>query len=236
MNGRLLGPKWCESGSTERGALQLCSSEARYTHTAWASQLRSVYAEMRDRQRKAITKEAKMRGDSFFSEVDVVDERRCLAISALLTDSDSDSDRDSDTNKCCWNENFSTLMKRLKDEFGHDCMVYSPCPKKGEGQLHWTLLQLVSFNDYEEEMNGENSRDIYKSENYLTAIQDSLNVGGLDSEMEIDYVGIVVVSTGILMVGYPSKAINNSRDELRRRMKRDNLPIKEPFVNDIVHR
>ena len=60
-------------------------------------------------------------------------------------------------------------------------------------------------------------------------------VGGLDTGIHIQYVGVVLVATGLLMVGVPSLDINAARDVVRNRLSDNNLPIKEPFVNDIVH-
>ena len=119
-----------------------------------------------------------MRGDSFFAQENVVDSRRCLAVSSLLTDEDKPT-----ANRCRWNDNFKNLMSRLDSEFSENCMIFSPTPKNKEGQLHWTLLQLVPFNDYEEELS---NKEIYKSSAYTTAIRDALNVGGMNTEMVSD--------------------------------------------------
>jgi hypothetical protein len=69
-------------------------------------------------------------------------------------------------------------------------------------------------------------------------VQDSLAVGGLDQAITITYIGVIAVSTGLLMVGVPSKdsmRINDARDLLRDTLQRRDLPLMEPFCNNIVH-
>lgn len=101
------------------------------------------------------------------------------------------------------------------------------------GQLHFTLMQLVGFPDYNDEMQ-DNS--IYASSQYIDCVQDALIVGGMDAEVKIHFIGCVAVATGLLMVGVPESVnINTARDCVREKLEKRGLPLKEPFVNDIVH-
>ena len=221
----------------------------RPTHEPAERKLKEIYNEMRSRQIKAITNHGAMRSDPFFipdqkaqqaaqsltdpiqkSAVSLngdvtVDDRRCLAISAILNSPKMNR----------WTPEFYKLQERLKNEFGEYGLTFSEeQPEVGGGQLHWTLMQLVGFPDYEAEI--ESKQDpVYFSQEYLDCVKDSLMVGGLDSAMHITYVGVIAVGTGLLMVGVPSLDINEARDIVRNRLADHNLPLKEPFVNDIVH-
>lgn len=230
----------------------------RPTDDASAAKLREIYDEMRIRQRKAITSQGTMRSDPYFipdakltanpnavpsdalSARDVsVDDRRCLAISSVIDDAVD----------CRWTDAFHDLQKRLKEEFSAYGLTFSQHPPRvGGGQLHWTLMQLVGFPDYDAEVfsmsepsgGGDDTTtgstpSVYLTPNYLNCVQDSLTVGGLDTGIHITYVGVVLVATGLLMVGVPSLDINEARDVVRSRLSENNLPLKEPFVNDIVH-
>eukprot|EP00978_Attheya_sp_CCMP212_P034739 scaffold147223_cov60-Attheya_sp.AAC.3 len=113
------------------------------------------------------------------------------------------------------------------------------------GQLHWTVLQLVGFADYEMHVakalgsdadtdtdTDDAGKDDSEEENcpfytqYLDCVQDSLAVGGLDQAITITYIGVIAVSTGLLMVGVPSKDsmyINDARDLLRDMLQRRDI-------------
>jgi hypothetical protein len=207
-----------------------------------SAKLKSIYDEMRSRQLKAIEKAGTLRSDQFFvpdakvagegfvpsdaiSGEGDVDDRRCLAISAIVDSSVRSS----------WTGAFRELQRRLKEEVGQYGLIFSQDPPVvGGGQLHWTLMQLVGFPDYDVEVDQpENS--VYLSSEYMDCVQDSLTVGGLDAAIHIQYVGVIVVATGLLMVGIPSLDINEARDSVRSRLADGRLPLKEPFVNDIIH-
>ena len=107
-----------------------------------------------------------------------------------------------------------------------------------KGQLHWTIMQLVGFNDYETkiEQQQQPQTPTYSQEDYVDCIQDSLTCGGCDSTLEIQFVGVIAVATGLLMIGVcPHLDMNDVRERLRSRLQMQNLPLKEPFVNDIIH-
>lgn len=234
----------------------------RPTDAASASKLHEIYDEMRTRQQKAIRKAGTMRSDPFFvpdaklngagsvaadalSGDISTDDRRCLAVSSVIDESVD----------CHWTDAFHDLQKRLREEFSPYGLTFSQHPPPvGAGQLHWTLMQLVGFPDYDSEVllkqsgdaatstacntvtgDGGENRSVYLSAEYLDCVQDSLMVGGLDTGIHIQYAGVVLVATGLLMVGVPSLDINAARDVVRNRLSDNNLPLKEPFVNDIVH-
>ena len=101
------------------------------------------------------------------------------------------------------------------------------------GQLHFTLMQLVGFPDYNAEVQ---DGSIYASSEYMDCVQDALIVGGMDAKVKIHFIGCVAVATGMLMVGVPDSVnINVARDCVRERLKKRGLTLNEPFVNDIVH-
>ena len=208
-----------------------------------AAKLHQIYDEMRSRQRKAIEKAGALRSDPYFvpdgrlssnpyatpadalSAPDIsADDRRCLAISSIV-------DESTETN---WTKAFLELQRRLREEFAPHGLIFSQTPPRvGGGQLHWTLMQLVGFRDYDSEVLRKDS--VYLSPEYLDVVQDSLTVGGLDKGVHITYVGVILVDTGLLMIGMPSLDINEARDTVRSRLEVEKLPLKEPFVNDIVH-
>lgn len=229
----------------------------RPVHKAASSKLHEIYDEMRNRQKKAILQANSMRSDPYFvpdhkikidhssSSSDSiaaslsgdvsVDKRRCFAISAII-------DNDDNHVRCSWKDKYFELQDRLKEEFGHYGLTFSQEPPVvGGGQLHWTLMQLVGFSDYshhvenDEEESSEGVDSTFLSSEYLDCIQDSLTVGGLDTAIHMHYVGVIAVATGLLMIGVPSLDINETRDVVRARLKQHNLPLMEPFVNDIVH-
>mmetsp|Transcript_20893 Transcript_20893/g.59920 ORF Transcript_20893/g.59920 Transcript_20893/m.59920 type:complete len:459 (+) Transcript_20893:68-1444(+) len=218
-------------------------SPSRPTDADSAAKLRGIYDEMRTRQRKAIEKAGALRSDPYFvpdgqlsanpdatpadalSGPDIsTDDRRCLAVSSVIDES----------TECHWTPAFRELQRRLQEEFASYGLTFSQHPPKvGGGQLHWTLMQLVGFPDYDAEVLQEDT--VYLSPQYLDCVQDSLTVGGLDTGIHINYVGVILVATGLLMIGVPSLDINEARDIVRSRLEVNKLPLREPFVNDICH-
>lgn len=238
--------------------MQQTDVSQRPVHKTASSKLHEIYNEMRSRQKKAILQANGMRSDPYFipdNKVqkkisldgnssdhisaslsgDVsVDRRRCFAVSAII-------DNDSTNVTCSWNEKYFELHNRLKHEFGDYGFTFSQEPPLvGGGQLHWTLMQLVGFSHYSQHVLNQDETEsgvesTFLSSEYLDCIQDSLTVGGLDTAIHMHYVGVIAVSTGLLMIGVPSIDINETRDVVRSRLKQQNLPLMEPFVNDIVH-
>jgi len=205
--------------------------------TQISEKLSVIYDEMRTRQRKCILESGEMRSDQFFlsDPYRKDDDRRCLAISAIIDNSV----------KCEWTESFYELEDELTQL---NALRFGLCPEdmaagsddsydgnSAAGQLHWTLMQLVGFADYDTVNDPKNPNSDCTSTEYLNCVQDWLTVGGLDSEITIEYTGVVCVSTGLLMVGIPNIDVNEARDTLRSKLAEKNLPLAEPFVNDIVH-
>lgn len=191
------------------------------------SKLDEIYSEMRSRNKSAILKAGAMRCDNFFSENPgrTDDDRRCLAISAVMDES----------MPCSFSSHYDRLTKTLLKEFPNDLhFAQSVNNWSQQGQLHWTAMQLVGFADYEEECSSHEDSAYFQQE-YLNCIQDSLHLGGLDRAFTIHYVGVIAVSTGLLMIGVPSIDLNIARDALRTKLASRGLPLKEPFVNNICH-
>lgn len=216
---------------------------------ALAAKLTAIYDEMRARQLRAIREAGAFRSDPYFvpdarrrlggddapaatgTRDGGADDRRCLAISAVIDPSVT----------AAWTADYRALEGRLRDDFGEYGVLFSQDPAGdggrgggigGGGQLHWTLMQLASFADYAA---AAADGSTFISDPYLDCIRDSLTVGGLDTSVDVTYVGVVAVATGLLMVGIPSSDVNVARDAIRHRLARRELPLLEPFVNDIVH-
>lgn len=210
--------------------------------------LMSTYDEMRTRQRKAIIEQKCMRSDPYFESnpARLDDDRRCLAISCVMNDENLAAG-----GNCVWTDAYWKLQNRLKGlcaGIGDTDISQENDSQPGEhmrfgqsvqleggicGQLHFTLMQLVGFPDYNAEMRDDS---IYASSQYMDCVQDALIVGGMDAEVQIRFIGCIAVATGLLMVGIPdSLNINGARDCVRERLKKRGFPLKEPFVNDIVH-
>mmetsp|Transcript_48130 Transcript_48130/g.58050 ORF Transcript_48130/g.58050 Transcript_48130/m.58050 type:complete len:368 (+) Transcript_48130:83-1186(+) len=203
--------------------------------------LTAIYEEMRNRQLKAVLKAGCMKSDPFFSmqKAKIHDPRRCFALSSII---------DQNIPHFQWSPAFTALQARLQKLPGMRFVQNSDMTDAKEisnnciGQLHWTLMQLVGFPSYDDHFDTTNNIATngdkacpFTSEQYLDCIQDSLMVGGMDCSISISFIGVVVVSTGLLMVGVPSLDVNAARDTVRERLHEGNLPLLEPFVNDIVH-
>ena len=209
--------------------------------TPVAEKLLPIYSEMRNRQRLSIEQSKTMRCDPFFTDSQSRrdDTRRCLAISAVLDDSIQSS----------WSPAYEKLQATLgSGEFSRNGLQFAQSINDTSsntnnatpwGQLHWTAMQLVGFADYDLECDSSNAKEgslnPYQSKEYLDCIQQALIAGGMDRPVTITFVGVIAVATGLLMIGIPSYDLNAARDVLRAELQKRNLPLKEPFVNDIVH-
>ena len=222
--------------------------------------LKGIYAEMRTRQRNAIEKAGSMKPDNFFSfdvhgkldehktkmihDSPKIDSRRCFAVSAKIDKKHGAQFE--------WSPAYKELQRCLQKIPGVRFVHNSDSFEDDEyvGQLHWTLMQLVGFSNYDSEfssvknkINESESKDRgnfekecpFVTEKYLSCVKDALIAGGIDRPITINFVGVIAVSTGLLMVGIPSIDSNGARDNVRRRLKENNLPLLEPFLNDIVH-
>lgn len=188
--------------------------------------LEPIYDEMRSRNQITIKEGQQMRSDEFFCEKRsrTDDDRRCLAVSAIIDDKVH----------CEWSSSFAALQNELTTDFPNDLHFGQSTSEEIHGQLHWTLIQLVGFADFEAEVQRENSP--YAGVEYLDCVEKSLADGGLDAELRIHFIGVIAVSTGLLMIGVPERVdMNQARDHLRQQLNENGLPIKEPFCNDIVH-
>ena len=162
------------------------------------------------------------------------DSRRCLAISSII--------HKDHCARMDWTPAFLELQGRLsklpglhfvEDSENFQLGINAEC----FGQLHWTLMQLVGFNDYSDQVEKPASvgQSPFLQSKYLDIVQSSLFQGGLDCTITIEFIGVIAVSTGLLMVGIPSIDINDARDNVRNNLKKNDVPLLEPFINDIVH-
>ena len=54
-------------------------------------------------------------------------------------------------------------------------------------------------------------------------------------KFEINFNQLVITADACILVGIPTKDINHSREELRREMQQNDLPLVEPYRADAVH-
>ncbi len=99
------------------------------------------------------------------------------------------------------------------------CLYYSNNSIPTKGTLHFTLMQLIGFNNFNV-LN--NSRILEK---ILPILKELL-------PLKIKYKGVILTPTGIVLCGYPDKNINEYRDKIRKELFDI---IKEPYHNNICH-
>lgn len=137
--------------------------------------------------------------------LDHIDTRRCLAAYTF------------------GNFNLSSHFYRLVEDLsvllpGHSIYL----PNSNNSRLHHTFLQLVTFNQ---------SQHI---DTYLSRI-DLLKSFISIPRYTVYFHKLILVPTGLLMVGIPSIDLNQYRDRIRLAMSKNNFPIMEGYRNDIVH-
>jgi hypothetical protein len=99
------------------------------------------------------------------------------------------------------------------------CIYYPKNKIQTNGTLHFTLMQLIGFNDFNE------LEDPSVLEKIIPIIKDML-------PLKIKYKGIILTPTGIVLCGYPDKDINSYRDKIRKELRDI---IREPYYNNICH-
>lgn len=116
---------------------------------------------------------------------------------------------------------FFTLCSKIESICGSSTMVYS---SRGKYQLHWTMLQLIKFGLLDR---------IQLPPDYAEIICSIL--ANVVPKFEINFNQLVVTADACILVGIPTKDINHSREELRREMQQNDLPLVEPYRADAVH-
>jgi len=96
------------------------------------------------------------------------------------------------------------------------------CLKKNEkkGRIHFTLMQCISFDQFESEFNLDS---FHKSKSFIHQQIDPL-------DFEIEWKEIILIQNGIVMVGIPTIDINHIRNKIIQHLK-----FKEPYLNNIIH-
>lgn len=116
---------------------------------------------------------------------------------------------------------FFALCSKIESICGSSAIVYSA---RGKYQLHWTMIQLIKF--------GLLDRIQLPSE-YANIICSIL--ANVVPKFEINFNQLVVTPDACILVGIPTKDINHSREELRREVQQNDLPLVEPYRADAVH-
>jgi hypothetical protein len=141
-------------------------------------------------------------GNKFDNLISYQDTRRCLAIWSYLNDSE-------------FNIEFTKLIDELKYlELG---IIYTIEKSTEYGRLHFTLLQCFGF-----ETNEGNQYDIGKNKNSILEF--------IPCNFTIEWKEVVIIQTGVVMLGIPSIDLNDIRNKLV-----DNFQFNEPYLNNIVH-
>lgn len=123
--------------------------------------------------------------------------------------------------------NFSSILEKVTTNFG-DQVIYTPFPPQSKlgGVLHFTLMQMVGVKDKVAD------HFVASVDRYADILKNVLFELG---SFSINYSGLIVIPTGFLMYGYPSKHLNKYREKIRDLVGGCNLPFEEPYKTDIVH-
>ena len=195
-----------------------------------------IYDEMRSRNFANIISPGMptLAVDNNISAQNGTDKRRCLSLYAFP--------------KVELSSGGTEFVSALNNSFGSDpdVVLYSPSPpedgsklKLGDakasgmgvwGKLHWTLMQIQGFADWD----GVHSATAKDTENFGRTIESYFPHSKM---IKIRMCGVIAVRTGLVIVGIPDTDINDTRDKCRKRMHENPplYPLKEPFLNDIVH-
>jgi len=138
-----------------------------------------------------------------------IDNRYCLAISHII-------------DNYSFEPIFYDLIKLL-DTFG---MVYHVNNNDYKyARTHFTLLQLIGF-DF---------MHLYDS-TIFDEIHDSIkDIIHEILPIKINFKRLAVTKTNVILLGYPDKDINRTRDKIRDILSKKNIVMKEPFKNNIAH-
>lgn len=93
---------------------------------------------------------------------------------------------------------FRRLQKKLKNFLGDKVSLYSAHPSHGEGLLHFTLFQAVSFNSYPHD-----ESLVIKAMTSMANILAETNVAA-----SLTYKGVVWTSTGLALAGYTEEEVS----------------------------
>lgn len=181
------------------------------------SHLDEIYDEMIERQTRYVTKSCiKYDTQLSASDMEPLPGRRCYAVYSMC-----------DTSNWKPTVAFSQLMDKVKAVIGENHCFYKATDEHTSnltGTLHWTFLQLIGFNLFDKVDIDQGYGDVIEG-NLLRHLP----------RVKITFSRLVVAQGSIMLLGYPTSDVNNSRFHLRRSLTRCGLPLFEPFLNDIVH-
>jgi len=172
-----------------------------------------IYNELKERNRK-IVMEGKLKIDDVLFQVgEDIDTRYCLAVSAIFQ-----------KKKSKINKYYFDLLNDIENIKG--VHYYIENNNKLEGTAHFTLLQIIGFDQFNiNEIKG-------REQEYVEIIKDELSK---IVPFRIHFMNVVAFSSGLAILGYPTVNINTVRDNIRKRLNDNNLPLKEPYYNNIIH-
>lgn len=192
---------------------QLCDLCCRYSPgglTPWAVDQISIYSEMLSRNVKSVESNGTGFDEILLGEED---NRRCWASYAFFTEPLAQ-----------FSDAFHELSSTLSTLFPTH-VLYRPFPQEpSAARLHYTYMQHIGFDDFP---------DIKPSEKMISLLGRTLESSL--GPFSITYVGLIPLRSGIVMIGFPSTDVNSSRSILRSLCQREDMDLREPYLNNIVH-
>jgi hypothetical protein len=170
-----------------------------------------IYSEMKSRNQKLLEE----KGPQYDPLLNSIDYRRCLAIYSF---------GQFDMNSTFYHF-IDKVFKLFPEQDVYTINAHND-PRfhnNDKPRLHHTFLQLVTFSE---------SQHI---DSYLKHIDFFENLISSIPIYEIYFYKLILVPTGLLMVGIPTVDLNQHRDRIRKAMLEHGVPIMEPYKNDIVH-
>ena len=177
------------------------------------AELYGIYDDMRSRQLKDLETTKQLLADPLVQS-HLQDDRKCIALYTFF-----DSWKPSPT--------WDLFELNLKLEFGNQ-NVYGLDKKDGENVLHFTIMQVLGFDDYVE----HSSDFVGNLDKYVNIIRPILEKY---LPFKICFRGAMAIKTGLILCGYPSIDINSTiRTEINDQL--DLLGLKRRnYMNNIVH-
>jgi len=116
------------------------------------------------------------------------------------------------------------LHRRLEIEFSKQTIYRVNGPL---AYLHWTIMQVLGFEQYEEFSSIFNSRQ----SDYLSILTSEMKSL---LPLKISFRGLIPVPSGIVMMGFPDKDVNGIRRKCEKALEEAGLPFRK-YQNDIIH-
>lgn len=141
------------------------------------------------------------------------DERYCQAVFSIPK-----------VENCKMTDKFDKLIKLLgMEESGITYYINNREPS--QGMFHFTFFQQLGFADFREWTNKQ------KEEHYFAfkeILEPSIPIG-------VTYWKLILTQNSLVLCGYPTRSVNKLRQRYRDYCVKNELELKEPYHNDIVH-